>query len=43
MELKFFGGLTEPEIGAVLGISIHSVSGDWRSARAWLNRELAAS
>ncbi len=43
VELKFFGGLTEPEIGEVLGISIRSVSGDWRCARAWLNRQLAAS
>ena len=42
VELKFFGGMTETEIAAALDISIRTVSGDWRRARAWLNRELAA-
>ena len=42
VELKFFGGMTEPEIAAALDISIRTVSGDWRRARAWLNRELTA-
>ncbi len=42
VEMKFFGGLTEEEIAEGLGISQRTVSGDWRRARAWLNRELAA-
>lgn len=41
VELKFFGGMTEPEIAGALDISMRTVSGDWRRARAWLNRELA--
>ncbi|MEM8931088.1 MAG: ECF-type sigma factor [Acidobacteriota bacterium] len=40
VELKFFGGLTEDEIAAALDVSIRTVSGDWRRARAWLHREL---
>lgn len=42
VEMKFFAGLTEPDIAAALGVSVRTVSGDWRRARAWLNRELSA-
>ncbi|MGI9035569.1 MAG: sigma-70 family RNA polymerase sigma factor [Pyrinomonadaceae bacterium] len=41
VELKFFGGLTEDEIGEVLKISPATVRRDWSVARAWLYRELA--
>lgn len=41
VSLRFFGGLTEPEAAAVLGISERTVRGDWRSAKAFLRRELA--
>ena len=41
VELRFFGGLTEPEIAEVLHISERTVRNDWRIARAWLQRELA--
>ncbi len=40
VELRFFGGLTEPEIAAVLQISPRTVSSNWRMARAWLLRQL---
>ena len=40
VELKFFGGWTEEAIARSLGVSPRTVSGDWRRARAWLNREL---
>lgn len=40
VELRFFGGLTEPQIAGVLGISPRTVSSDWRLARSWLLREL---
>lgn len=40
VELRFFGGLTEPQIAGVLGISPRTVSSDWRLARAWLLRAL---
>lgn len=40
VELRFFGGLTEAEIGAALGRSERSVRRDWRKARAFLQVEL---
>ena len=39
---KFFGGMTEDEIANALGVSKRTVSSEWRQARAWLARELAA-
>ncbi len=40
VELRYFGGLTEEEIVAVLDISPRTVRRDWDVARAWLLREL---
>lgn len=40
VELRFFGGLTEEEIGEVLKVSTRTVRSDWRLARSWLLREL---
>ncbi len=40
VELRFFGGLTHPEIAEVLGVSLSTVERNWRLARAWLHREL---
>lgn len=40
VELRFFGGLSEEETGAVLGISARTVKRDWRTAKAWLYNEL---
>lgn len=42
VELKFFGGMTEDEIGVELGVSARTVRNDWRKAKAWLSRELGA-
>jgi RNA polymerase sigma-70 factor (ECF subfamily) len=42
VELKFFGGLTDEEIGEVLGISPRTVKRDWKVAKAWLRGELSA-
>ena len=39
VELRFFAGLTVPEVGEVLGISPASVKREWTSARAFLARE----
>ena len=36
VELRYFGGLENAEIAAVLGISEPTVVRDWRVARAWL-------
>jgi RNA polymerase sigma factor (TIGR02999 family) len=41
VELRYFGGLTEEEIGSVLEISPRTVRRDWEFARVWLARELA--
>jgi RNA polymerase sigma factor (TIGR02999 family) len=43
VELRFFVGLTEPEIAEVLQVSPRTVSGEWSMARAWLMRELSKS
>ena len=40
VELRFFGGLTIEETAAALGVSPATVKREWRSARAWLHREL---
>ncbi len=40
VEYKFFGGMTEEEIGELHGRSARTVRNDWRKAKAWLNREL---
>lgn len=36
VELRYFGGLTEEETAAVLGLSAETVKRDWRKARAFL-------
>lgn len=43
VEMRFFGGLTEPEIAAVLGVSEPTVRRDWSIARAWLYRKMTGS
>ena len=43
VELRFFGGLTEPEIAEVLKVSLRTVTSDWNLARSWLLRELSRS
>lgn len=42
VEMRFFGGLSEEEIGCVLNISSRTVKRDWRAARAWLYEALAS-
>jgi RNA polymerase sigma-70 factor (ECF subfamily) len=42
VELRFFGGLENLEIAAVLGVSEPTVTRDWRVARAWLYNALQA-
>ncbi|MBZ5623427.1 MAG: sigma-70 family RNA polymerase sigma factor [Acidobacteriia bacterium] len=41
VEMRFFGGLSEDEISAVLGISPATVKRDWTFARAWLLARLS--
>lgn len=40
VELRFFGGLTEEEAAAALGITSRTVQRDWVKARAWLHQSL---
>jgi RNA polymerase sigma-70 factor, ECF subfamily len=40
IELRFFGGLTIEETADVLDISPITVTREWRSAKAWLRREM---
>ena len=42
VELRFFGGLSLEETAQALGVSEGTVKGDWRLARAWLERELSS-
>jgi RNA polymerase sigma factor (TIGR02999 family) len=42
VELRYFGGLTDAEIADVLGISVATVTREWRRAKAFLRRELTA-
>jgi RNA polymerase sigma-70 factor, ECF subfamily len=43
VELRFFAGLSVEEAAEVMGISPVTVKREWRSAKAWLYRELAAT
>jgi RNA polymerase sigma-70 factor, ECF subfamily len=40
IELRFFGGLSVDETASVLNVSPATVMGDWRLAKAWLQREM---
>jgi RNA polymerase sigma factor (TIGR02999 family) len=40
VELRYFGGLTEEETAAVLGVSPETIRRDWKVARLWLLHEL---
>ncbi len=41
VELRFFGGLTVPEISSAMGISVATVQREWALAKVWLHRELS--
>jgi DNA-directed RNA polymerase specialized sigma24 family protein len=41
ISLRFFSGMSSPEVAEHLGVSVRTVEGDWAHARAWLKRELA--
>jgi len=43
VELRFFGGLTVEETGAVLGISSATVHREWAVAKGWLYRALSST
>lgn len=41
VEMKFFGGLSAPEISEVLGISRATIDREWATARVWLHRQMS--
>jgi len=41
VEMRYFGGLSESDVAAALGVSRLTVSRDWRVARLLLSRTLA--
>lgn len=41
VEMRWFGGLTVPEIAGVLGLVPRTVEKDWTMAKAWLRRRLS--
>lgn len=40
VELRYFAGLTETEVAALLEVSRQTVSRDWRCAKVWLRKEM---
>jgi RNA polymerase sigma factor (TIGR02999 family) len=42
IELRFFAGLSVEEAAEVMDVSAVTIKREWRSAKAWLHRELAA-
>src|SRR5258707_12766451 len=41
VELRYFGGLSVEETAEVLGLSVDTITRDWRLAKAFLRRELS--
>jgi DNA-directed RNA polymerase specialized sigma24 family protein len=40
VELRWFGGLSIEEAAQVMAVSTATAKREWRTARAWLRREL---
>ena len=40
VELRFFGGLSHPEIVEIIHVPLRTVERGWRTARAWLHRRV---
>jgi len=43
VELRFFGGLSEPETAELLGVSTTTVKREWGFAKVWLYRRLTSA
>ena len=37
VEMRYFSGMTEPEIAGVLGLTVRTVARDWEKARIFLH------
>jgi RNA polymerase sigma-70 factor, ECF subfamily len=40
VEMRFFGGMTVPEVADVLGLSTRTIENEWKMCRAWLRKSL---
>jgi RNA polymerase sigma-70 factor (ECF subfamily) len=40
VELRYFGGLSEQEVAAVLSLSRATITREWQTARAWMYRKM---
>lgn len=43
VEMRFFGGMTVPEVAEVLQLSTRTIENEWKLSRAWLRRRLETS
>lgn len=43
VEMRFFGGMTVPEVAEVLRLSTRTIENEWRLSRAWLRRRFETS
>ena len=41
--LRFFSGMSNPEVAEHLKLSVRTIEADWAHARAWLKRELSGA
>jgi DNA-directed RNA polymerase specialized sigma24 family protein len=41
--LRFFGGMSVPEVAEILELSDTTIESDWRLARAWLRGQLGGT
>ena len=41
--LRFFGGLSVPEVAETFAVSDTTIESDWRFARAWLKGQLGGT
>jgi RNA polymerase sigma-70 factor (ECF subfamily) len=40
VEMRFFGGMTVPEVAEFFGLSTRTIENEWRMCRAWLRKRL---
>jgi SAM-dependent methyltransferase len=43
VKLRYFAGLTLPEVATILGVSQSTAEADWTYAKAWLKREMGGT
>ncbi len=42
VEMRFFGGMTVPEVASVLGLSTRTIENEWKMCRAWIRKRFEA-